>query len=107
MANVSKGNNEADDKHFPGYTEDAFPELFDSRAMPTQPKELKPGQLPEDQIREYFENGYIVIEDFFKDSELQPMRECINQIVDDLAQKLYKAGKIKSMVYFLFKYKIV
>jgi hypothetical protein len=56
MANVSKGNNEADDKHFPGYTEDAFPELFDSRAMPTQPKELKPGQLPADQIREYFEN---------------------------------------------------
>jgi hypothetical protein len=46
----------ADDKHYPGYTEDAHPELFDSRAMLPQPRDLKPGQLPEDQIKKYFED---------------------------------------------------
>lgn len=41
--------------------------------------------------------GYLVIEDFFREDELQPVRDCINRVVDDLALKLYKAGKIKSM----------
>lgn len=41
--------------------------------------------------------GYILIEDFFDvKKELDPVREAINTLVDDLAKKLYDAGKIKS-----------
>lgn len=87
----------ADDKHYPGYTEDAHPELFDSRAMLPQPRDLKPGQLPEDQIKKYFEDGYLVVEEFFTEEELQPVRDAIDEIVDNLANKLYKAGKITNL----------
>jgi len=43
------------DEHFPGMTSEAHPEIFDARAMLPQPAVLKPGQLPADKIREYFE----------------------------------------------------
>ena len=46
---------EEERKKFPGYSEDAFPELFDIRAMLPQPSMLKPGQQPEKLIKEYFE----------------------------------------------------
>ncbi|KAL4237484.1 hypothetical protein ACF0H5_002200 [Mactra antiquata] len=86
-----------DAEKYRGFTEEAHPELFDIRAMLPQPEVLKPGQLPEEKVRQYFTDGYLVIEDFFRDDELQPVRDCINGIVDDLAQKLYKAGKIKNL----------
>ena len=41
---------------YEGMTEEAFPELFDIRAMPTPLTVLKTGQLPADQIRKYFED---------------------------------------------------
>ena len=40
---------------FLGCTDEAHPELFNLAAMPTQPKEKKPGQLSEDKIRQFFE----------------------------------------------------
>lgn len=42
-------------KTWPGYTGEAYPEVCDIRAMPPQPEVLKPGQLPLDQIKQYFE----------------------------------------------------
>jgi hypothetical protein len=44
----------ADIKSYSGFTGERFPEKFDIRAMPKQSKVLKPGQLPEDEIRNYF-----------------------------------------------------
>jgi len=41
--------------------------------------------------------GYVVVQSFFTKEELQPVIESINEIVDDVAEKLYKAGKISSM----------
>lgn len=38
-----------------GLVNEAHPELFDVRAMPTSPTVLKPGQLAEDKIRHFFE----------------------------------------------------
>ena len=40
---------------YPGYTEVCHPEIFTLEAMPEQPKCLKPGQLPEAEIKDYFE----------------------------------------------------
>ena len=39
-----------------GATEEANPGFFDIRAMPPQPKEPKPGQLPEHMIKQFFED---------------------------------------------------
>ena len=45
-------------KLFPGQTTDSYPELFDIRAMLPQPDVLKPGQQPENVIKEYFEKVF-------------------------------------------------
>ncbi|KAL3873369.1 hypothetical protein ACJMK2_036498 [Sinanodonta woodiana] len=81
----------------PGHTDEAHPEYFDIRAMPQQPKERKPGQLSEALIRQFFEEGYIIVEDFFEKEELDRCCDAISGLVDGLAQKLYKAGKIKDL----------
>lgn len=83
---------------YPGMTSESHPECFNKEAMPAQPKEKKPGQLPEHLVKQFFEEGYILIEDFFDvKKELDPVREAINTLVDDLAKKLYDAGKIKKL----------
>jgi hypothetical protein len=40
--------------------------------------------------------GYVRLDNFFKKEELDACREEIKELVEDLAQRLYKAGKIKS-----------
>jgi len=39
----------------------------------------------------------LAIDSFFNEEELNACKEAINLLVDELANKLYKAGKIKSM----------
>lgn len=43
-----------------------------------------------------FFQGYLIIKDFFTKEELQACRDDLEDEVDRLANKLYKAGKIKS-----------
>lgn len=43
-----------------GRTDEANPEFFDIRAMPRQPEEKKPGQLPEESIRKFFEDVSLI-----------------------------------------------
>lgn len=97
--NGKKARMEDDPFRWPGYTGEAYPEMCDIRAMPPQPKdsELKPGQLPEKLIKQYFEEGYLIIKDFFTKEELQACRDDLEDEVDRLANKLYKAGKIKNL----------
>ena len=40
---------------YPGFSDIAYPEVFDIRAMPEQPKVLKDGQLKDDLVRQFFE----------------------------------------------------
>lgn len=40
--------------------------------------------------------GYLIIKDFFTKEELEACRDDLEDEVDKLANKLYKAGKIKS-----------
>ena len=46
-------------KSAPGYTSEEHPEIVDIRAMPPQPKELKPGQVPENLIKQYFQEASV------------------------------------------------
>ncbi|XP_052765897.1 1-deoxypentalenic acid 11-beta-hydroxylase-like [Mya arenaria] len=79
-----------------GVVDEAHPEIFDPRAMPPQPKEKKPGQQPEHVIKEYFEKGYLVLPNFFTKEEMEPCRKTTEELVDNLAKKLFEAGKIKN-----------
>ena len=48
-----------------------------------------------------FKQGYVLIEKFFEGDELKVLEDCkegIKKEVNTIAQKLYKAGKIKSNV---------
>ncbi|XP_041351420.1 uncharacterized protein LOC121370336 [Gigantopelta aegis] len=80
---------------YSGDSDEAHPEIF--TVMPPQPKEKKPGQLPESVVKQFFEEGYAIVENFFKKEELDACRVAIEGLVDDLAQQLYKAGKIKNL----------
>ena len=37
----------------------------------------------------------MVVKDVFTDAELSPMKDELDAMVDEVAQRLYKAGKIK------------
>ena len=39
-----------------GKTQESFSEFFDTRAMPKPKQEKKPGQLPDETIRQFFED---------------------------------------------------
>ncbi|XP_065897644.1 uncharacterized protein [Dysidea avara] len=62
--------------------------------QPPQPREKEPGQLEKWQVDQYFEKGYVLVPNVFTPEELEPIKECINGLVDDLANKLFAAGKI-------------
>lgn len=40
---------------YPGMTSECHPECFNTAAMPAQPKEKKPGQLPDHLVKQFFE----------------------------------------------------
>lgn len=39
--------------------------------------------------------GFLIVENFFDKSDLDACREAVNELVDQLARKLFNAGKIK------------
>ncbi|KAL5011309.1 hypothetical protein ScPMuIL_009860 [Solemya velum] len=85
----------AEEKRYPGQSTEVFPEPFNKplAVIPTG----KPGQLAEEKIKQFFDEGFLVVEDFFTPEELQPCRDAIEKMVDVLADKLYKAGKVKNL----------
>ena len=42
--------------------------------------------------------GWVIIENFFDKSKLDVCRDAVDVLVDELANKLYKGGKIKGKV---------
>lgn len=82
-------------KKWPGETDEAHPEVFNT--VPPQPKELRPGQLPEKDVKKFFDEGFLLVKDFFRPEELNPAVDAVNALVEELAQKLYSSGKIKDL----------
>ncbi|CAG2203482.1 unnamed protein product [Mytilus edulis] len=74
--------------------------LISRQSLRHAPEERKKGQLPDELIRQqlftsFFEEGYLVVDDFFTREELDACREDLKLMVEELAQKLHNAGKIK------------
>lgn len=65
--------------------------------VPPQPKIAKPGQLSEDMVKQFFEEGFVIVENYFLPKELDACRNAVDKLVDDLALKLYQAGKVKNL----------
>lgn len=79
-----------------GQSDQAYPEVFTK--IPPQPAVQKPGQLTQEQVEQFFTEGYVIVENYFDtEKELDPVREDIAQLLDELANKLYKGGKIKDL----------
>lgn len=53
--------------------------------------------LTDAQLRRYRNDGFLVVEDFFTDDELQPVIDEIDAMVDELAHRLRDAGKIPEL----------
>jgi hypothetical protein len=51
--------------------------------------------LTKAQVGQYFDDGFLIVEDLFDRADLQPVMDEIDGIVDDLAERLYAAGKIQ------------
>ena len=62
---------------------------------PPQPKDKKPGQLSAEQVKQYFNDGFVLVPSFFTKEELKPVMDAIEECVDVLASNLYRGGKIK------------
>ncbi|XP_013390036.1 uncharacterized protein LOC106167021 [Lingula anatina] len=71
------------------------PEVF--TIPPPQPKEKKPGQLTSQQVHQFFDEGYVLVENYFQNGELEACKEAVNGLVDECANKLYNGGKIKKL----------
>jgi ectoine hydroxylase-related dioxygenase (phytanoyl-CoA dioxygenase family) len=78
-----------------GLVDETFPEIFTT--VPPQPTQLKPGQIPAEKAKQFYDEGFLVLDSIFSDEELAPCKEAMNELVDELAHKLYNAGKIKNL----------
>lgn len=52
-------------------------------------------QLTDTELLQYQDDGFLIVWDFFSPQEFQPVIEWIDCLVDDLAERLYAAGKIR------------
>ncbi|CAL1525916.1 unnamed protein product [Lymnaea stagnalis] len=82
-------------KRFPGESDEAFPAPFISPPSPVTT--IKPGQLPYTEIQKFFDEGYLVVKNFFTRDELDSCRRDIEVMVEQLAQKLFNTGKVKNL----------
>ncbi|XP_069117184.1 phytanoyl-CoA dioxygenase domain-containing protein 1 homolog isoform X1 [Argopecten irradians] len=80
-----------------GFTGETNPQLFNLDAKPPSSNVPKPGQLSEDKIRQFFEDGYVIVENFFKPEELDPCKTAINDMLDEMAEQFLAKGKIKEL----------
>jgi ectoine hydroxylase-related dioxygenase (phytanoyl-CoA dioxygenase family) len=54
-------------------------------------------RLSQDQLKQYHDDGFLIVRDLFDVQELEPLKEEINQQVDELAHRLLQAGKITNL----------
>ena len=50
--------------------------------------------IDDDEVQRYFDDGLLIVEDLFTKSELQPVLDAIEGIVDETAERLHAAGRI-------------
>ena len=56
-----------------------------------------PGPLSPSQLQQFYEWGYVLVRDVLSGAELKPAMAAVEQQVDELANALWKAGKLRSL----------
>lgn len=56
-------------------------------------RDYTPGPLTQDEFNQFFEDGFVIKHDLLKRDQLQSAIQGLEQLVDELAQNLYKAVK--------------
>ena len=51
-------------------------------------------RLSQEQVQQYMDDGFLVVENVFSKDELQPVMDWFDTLVDDCAERLYAAGMI-------------
>jgi len=54
-------------------------------------------RLSEEQLKQYHADGFLIVHNVFTKQELEPLQAEVDQLVDDLARRLKKAGKITNL----------
>jgi len=66
----------------------------------TQPIAHKPvaktGQLTDEEIRQFYNEGYVILEDFFDKELLEKAKDSIRNVENGIIEDLFQAGKISS-----------
>ncbi len=52
-------------------------------------------RLSDEQVRQYLDDGFLVVEDVFSRQEMQPALDEFERIVDEVAEQLFEAGEIE------------
>ena len=52
-------------------------------------------RLADTQLRQFHDDGFLIVRDFFSRGQFQTVTEWIDGLVDDLAERLHTAGKIR------------
>ncbi|XP_076801270.1 uncharacterized protein LOC143445823 [Clavelina lepadiformis] len=92
--NVKKTNKHAKAEDKENVEQKPMPDVY--VVAPPQPHVKKVGQLTSEQLKHYFDKGWLVLKDFFPTKKLDEARKAVDVLVDELANKLYKAGKISN-----------
>ena len=50
--------------------------------------------ISDQQVQQYFDDGFLIVENLLTTDDLQPVMYELEQVVDEWAEKLYRAGKI-------------
>lgn len=53
------------------------------------------GSLTQEQVQFYDEEGYLVIPGLLTEGDMRPVRKCMSRCVDEIAEALHAAGKIR------------
>jgi hypothetical protein len=55
------------------------------------------GPLAKEQLTSFFEDGYLFLPEFYSAEMLQEVQSDVSGMIDNLARRLHKAGKIKAL----------
>ena len=53
-------------------------------------------RLSDAQLRQFRDDGFVIVQDFFSQEQLQPVMQWVDRLVGELADRLYAAGKIQN-----------
>ena len=84
------------DKFFANNSKMVSGNAFNTAPQQNKDQPLKPGQLSEEQIRHFFDKGWLMVPNLIEPEVLKSVKAGIERQINELADRLYAAGKIQN-----------